>query len=67
MTSKPNVAFEIADLLMDSMGGFALLHELREQFPHAKRDDVFLAISIAWAHQQAGWLADHVELGQARI
>lgn len=57
---------EIAELLCSGLVGFALLHELRERFPRARRDDVYRAVATAWTHQQAGWLADACELDSRR-
>jgi len=54
---------QLASFLMDDgRFGFALLAELRERFPRIGRDDVFRAIACAWSYQQAGWLADVLEV-----
>jgi hypothetical protein len=67
VSEKPNIALEMADfLLADTSVGLTLAGELRARFPHAKREDVYLAIAIAWTHQQAGWLADICELESLR-
>jgi hypothetical protein len=58
---------QMAELLCSGeFSGHALLAELRGRFPHAKRDDVYRAIALAWTHQQAGWLADSIELETLR-
>lgn len=46
-------ALAIARLLQDHAGGLDLYDALREAFPHARRDTVYLAIGIAWADVQA--------------
>ena len=53
---------QIAELLCSGLAGHALLAELRARFPHSKRADVYRAVAFAWTHQQAGWLADQLEL-----
>lgn len=60
---------QMAELLCGDLTGHALLAELRSKFPHARRDDVYRAIAIAWTYQQAGWLADSValELAQRKL
>ena len=58
----PPIWSEMAEVLCGPHVGAALLDELRSRFPHAKRDDVYRAIAFAWTYQQAGWLADSIEL-----
>lgn len=61
------VAFTMADFLMDAQSlGFGLLADLRARFPHAKRDEVYQAIAIAWTYQQSGWLETSMELEALR-
>jgi hypothetical protein len=43
----------IANLLDGSLVGLPLYHELSARFPHTKRDDVYLAISIAFTLKEA--------------
>jgi hypothetical protein len=43
--------------------GFTLLAELRRQFPHAKRDDVYLAISMALTLKEADLMQYESEAG----
>ena len=43
----------IANLLDGSLVGLPLYHRLREQFPRTRRDDVYLAISIALTLKEA--------------
>jgi|HubBroStandDraft_6_1064221.scaffolds.fasta_scaffold16635_2 hypothetical protein len=38
---------DIANLIDSGLVGIALVKELRARFPHAKRDEVFMAIGIA--------------------
>ena len=62
MTAPRQDYLAIADFLMDGAPGMELLPELRRRFPHAKRDDVYRGVALAWAHVQAGWLIDVCEL-----
>ena len=62
MTAPDQSWLAIANFLMDGAHGLKLHHELRARFPHAKRDDVYRGFALAWTHQQAGWLADQMEL-----
>lgn len=57
---------QMADFLCGPLVGHALLTELRARFPHAKRDDVYRAVALAWTHQQSGWLSDSIELADAQ-
>jgi hypothetical protein len=57
---------EMAEFLCGPLVGLSLLAELRARFPHARRDDVYQAIALAWTWQQAGWLGDVIELEQCR-
>ena len=56
---------QMAEFLCGPLVGTSLLAELRSRFPHARRDDVYRAISIAWTYQQAGWLSDVIEFETA--
>ena len=66
MAEKPEPWLELADLLCGPMVGHSLLAEMRARFPHIKRDDCFRAVALAWTYQQAGWLADAIELDAAK-
>jgi hypothetical protein len=55
-------ALQIADLLVNSgFSGVALAKLLQEQFPHAKRADVYLACAIAMTELQAELLIARAE------
>jgi hypothetical protein len=60
------LAFEIADLLLEGQVGFALAAELRRRFSQAKREDFFLAISLAWTAREADLVVAEIELGMLR-
>jgi hypothetical protein len=65
--SDDPVWIQMAEFLCDSgYVGQTLLHELRARFPHARRDDVYRAIAMAWTYHQAGHLADYIALEVAR-
>lgn len=52
----------MAEFLCGPLTGATLLQALRDNFPHAKRDEVYRAIATAWTYHQAGHLADYIEL-----
>lgn len=58
----PPIWAQMADFLCGPLTGQALLAELRSQFPHARRDDVYLAIAMAWTYHQAETLEYAIEV-----